>query len=123
MGAWGYGIFANDTAADIRGEYRELLEDQVPDAEASRRVIESFAYLLEYSPAELWIALAAAQCQVGRLDDAVKASALAAIDQRAGLEEWVEAGPDDLALRVSALQELREQLTGPQPARTTLRQP
>jgi hypothetical protein len=28
------------TASDIRGDYRELLEDQVPDGEATRRIIE-----------------------------------------------------------------------------------
>lgn len=123
MGAWGHGIFANDTAADIRGEYREHLEDQVPDEEAVRRLIESFAYLREGRSEELWIALAAAQSQVGRLDDMVKDSALAAIDQGAGLEEWAEAGPADLAKRVAALRKLREQLTGPQPGRKKLRRP
>ncbi|MCC3291597.1 DUF4259 domain-containing protein [Arthrobacter sp. zg-Y1110] len=124
MGAWGSGIFANDTAADIRGEYREHLEDQIPDEEATRLVIESFGYLLrEDNAAELWVALAAAQSQVGRLDDEVKAAALDVIDQGSRLEEWEEAGPDELAERVAALQELRDQLTGPQPARMKLRRP
>ncbi|MCQ1956836.1 DUF4259 domain-containing protein [Arthrobacter sp. zg-Y826] len=121
MGAWGSGIFANDTAADIRGEYREHLEDQIPDEEATRLVIESFGYMLrEDNAAELWVALAAAQSQVGRLDDEVKAAALDVIDQGSGLEEWEEAGPEELAERVAALQELRNQLTGPQPARMKL---
>lgn len=123
MGAWGTGIFANDTAADIRGEYREHLEDQLPDAEATRLVIESFAYLQEDNSAELWVALAAAQSQVGRLDDEVKASALAVIDQGSGLELWAEAGSTELTKRVAALQKLREQLTGEQPAPKKLRRP
>ncbi|MCQ1953939.1 DUF4259 domain-containing protein [Arthrobacter sp. zg-Y238] len=121
MGAWGSGIFANDTAADIRGEYREHLEDQIPDEEATRLVIESFGYMLrEDNAAELWVTLAAAQSQVGRLDDEVKAAALDVIDQGSGLEEWEEEGPEELAERVAALQELRNQLTGPQPARMKL---
>ncbi|MET4060743.1 hypothetical protein ABIB35_002299 [Arthrobacter sp. UYP6] len=124
MGAWGTGIFANDTAADIRGEYREHLEDQVPDEDATRRVVESFAYLLRQDNAgELWMALAAAQAQVGRLDDGVLAAALVAIDQGSGLDVWAEAGPADLAQRVAALQKLRHQLTGPQPERKKLRRP
>ena len=124
MGAWGSGIFANDTAADIRGEYREHLEDQVPDEEATRLVMESFGYLLrEDNAAELWVPLAAAQSQVGRLDDAVLAPALHAIDQGSGLDLWAEAGPADLAKRVAALNKLRDQLTGPQPARKKLRRP
>ncbi|MCQ2001322.1 DUF4259 domain-containing protein [Arthrobacter zhaoxinii] len=120
MGAWGTGIFANDTAADVRDEYFEYLEDEVPDEEATRRLIDSFAYLLrEDNAAELWVPLAAAQFQVGRLDGQVKAAALAAIDEGAGLDLWEEAGPDELAERVAALQELRGQITGPQPARKT----
>ena len=121
MGAWGTGIFENDTSADVRGEYREHLENQVADEEATRLVIESFGYLLqEDNAAELWVPLAAAQSQVGRLDDAVRAAALDAIDQGIGLDLWEEAGPDELSERVEALHELRNQLTGPQPARTKL---
>lgn len=45
MGAWGTAIFSDDTAADVRGEYRDLLEDQVPEAEATRRVIAAFGHL------------------------------------------------------------------------------
>ncbi|WP_343923680.1 hypothetical protein [Rhodoglobus aureus] len=123
MGAWGTGIFANDTAADIRSEYREHLEDRVPDAEATRLVIESFAHLQPNDRGELWIALAAAQTQVGRLDSEVKAAALAAIDHGAGLELWADAGSPALAKRVAALQKLRDQLTGPQPAPKKLRPP
>jgi hypothetical protein len=31
VGTWGPGIFSDDTAADVRGDYRELVEDGVPD--------------------------------------------------------------------------------------------
>jgi hypothetical protein len=123
MGAWGTGIFANDTAADIRSEYREYLEDRVPDAEATRLVIESFAHLEPNDMGELWVALAAAQTQVGRLDSEVKAAALAAIDHGQGLELWAEAGSPALAKRAAVLQKLRDQLTGPQPAPKKLRRP
>jgi hypothetical protein len=68
MGAWGPGIFSDDTAADIRGDYRELLEDQVPDSEAMRRVIEAYRHLDADEEHILWLALAAAQFQLGRLD-------------------------------------------------------
>lgn len=42
MGAWGPAVFSDDTAVDIRDDCRGLLEDQVPDDEAARRVIESY---------------------------------------------------------------------------------
>ncbi|MGD8168567.1 hypothetical protein ACEXOS_015200 [Herbiconiux sp. P16] len=107
----------------FRGEYREHLEDQVPDADATRLVIESFDHLRKSDSGELWIALAAAQTQVGRLDTEVKAAALAAMDRGAGLELWADAGPTELAKRVAALQKLRDQLTGPQSAPKKLREP
>ncbi|WP_341953173.1 DUF4259 domain-containing protein [Salinibacterium sp. TMP30] len=92
MGAWGTDVFANDTAADIHSEYREYLEDRIPDAEVTRLVIESFAHLRPNDMGELRVALAAAQTQVGRLDPEVKTAALAAIDHGAGLELWADAG-------------------------------
>jgi hypothetical protein len=37
VGARGPAIFSDDTTFDIRADYRELLEDQVLDGEATRR--------------------------------------------------------------------------------------
>lgn len=123
MGAWGPAIFSDDTAADIRGEYRELLEDQIPGEEATARIVEEYQHLDEDEAHVLWLALAAAQAQVGRLEDHVKAAALDVIDSGRGLELWEEAGPKELAKRKAALAKLRAQLTGPQVPRKTLRRP
>ncbi|WP_127783698.1 DUF4259 domain-containing protein [Rhodococcus sp. X156] len=123
MGAWGTEIFSDDTAADVRGDYRELLEDEVPDEEATRRVVAEYQYLDQDQAHVLWLALAAAQHQVGRLDEEVRRRALDVIDSGEGLQLWEEAGSTELAGRKAALAALREQLTGPQPARKTLRRP
>ncbi|MDQ1485327.1 MAG: hypothetical protein QOJ62_1020 [Actinomycetota bacterium] len=123
MGAWGPGIFADDTASDIRGEYRELLEDQVSDGEATHRVIEAYRHLDADEEHVLWLALAATQSQLGRLDDEVHARALDVIDNGRGLELWEQAGPRELAKRKAALAKLRAQLTRPQPDRKTVRRP
>lgn len=123
MGAWGPAIFSDDTAADIRSDYRELLEDQVPDVEATQRVIAEYAHLDADEEHVLWVALAAAQHQVGRLEDDVRDRALHVIDGRVGLELWEEAGARELAKREAALAKLRDQLVGPQPARKTVRRP
>lgn len=123
MGAWGPAIFSDDTAADIRGEYRELLEDQIPDEEAAARIIEEYQHLDEDEAHVLWLALAAAQAEVGRLEDHVKAVALDVIDSDRGLELWEEAGPKELAKRKAALAKLRAELTGPQVPRKALRRP
>jgi hypothetical protein len=71
----------------------------------------------------LWLALAAAQSQLGRLDERVKARALAIIDGGLGLELWEEAGATELAKRKPALAKLRDKLVGPQPARKTVKRP
>lgn len=123
MGTWGTAIFSDDLASDIRATYRELLEDQVPDGDATRTVIESYRDLDADEEHLLWLALAAAQTQVGRLDDEVKTRALEVIDEGRGLELWAEAGPKQLAKRKAVLIKLREQLVGPQPARKTVRRP
>jgi excisionase family DNA binding protein len=123
MGAWGTAIFSDDTASDVRSEYREMLEDQVPDVEATQRVIEAYQHLDIDEQHVLWLALAAAQFQVGRLENDIKARALEVIDGDVGLGLWEEAGPKELAQRRAALSKLREQITGSQPARKTLRRP
>lgn len=123
MGAWGPAIFSDDLACDIRGDYRELLEDGVSDEEASARVIEAYTHLDQDEAQVLWLALAAAQAALGRLDDSVRDRALAVIDEGTGLELWAEAGPKELAKRKAALAKLRDTLTGPQKRRSTVRKP
>jgi len=123
MGAWGPGIFSDDTAVDIRSDYRELLEDQVLDDQATRRIIDQYAHLDDDEAHVLWLALAAAQSQFGRLDDEIKAKALEVIDNGRGLHLWEEAGAKELTRRKAALNKLRDRLMGPQPARKALRRP
>jgi hypothetical protein len=123
MGAWGPAIFSDDTACDIRADYRELLEDGVDDAEATQRVIAEYQHLGDDEAHVLWLALAAAQSDLGRLDESVKFKALQVVDQDIGLELWEEAGPKELVRRKAVLEKLRGQLTGPQKAPTKVRKP
>ena len=123
MGAWGPAIFSDDTACDIRDDYRELVEDQVPDEDATQRTIDAYAHLADDEKHVLWLALAATQSQLGRLDDQVKAKAIDVIDTGVGLELWEDAGAPQLAKRKAALAKLRDKLSGPQPVRKTVRRP
>src|SRR3954469_25266818 len=116
MGAWGAGIFANDTACDIRARWREgLLDGQAPAA-LQDELVGTWDGMDEDEI--VWSALAAAQHETGRLTAAVRDRALAAID----------AGPDDgwedrAGRRAAVLGRLRAKLTGPQPAPKRLRRP
>jgi hypothetical protein len=123
VGAWGPGIFSDDLACDIRGDYRELLEDGVPDDEAARRIIESYRHLDDDEEHVLWLALAASQSALGRLDAAVQSRAIDVIDNQRGLELWEEAGARELTKRKAALAKLRDQLSGPQKPRRPVRRP
>lgn len=123
MGAWGPAIFSDDTACDIRSDYRELLEGGVDDQEATRRVISEYQHLGSDEVHVLWLALAATQSALGRLDDSVKSEALRVIDGDIGLELWAEAGAKELARRKAALAKLRETLSGPQKPPSKIRRP
>jgi hypothetical protein len=123
MGAWSHAIFGSDTAADIRGEYRDLIGDGVSSEEASRTVLEKWnGSLHEQDEApEVWIALAAAQLECGRLQPYVLERALEMIDSGEEVRRWerLDASASDVKRRAQALATLREKLTGPQrkPAR------
>lgn len=123
MSSSGPAIFDDDLACDVRGLYRKSLLDRVPDEEATRQGIERWAGLGPDEEPVLWLALAAAQFEVGRLDEHVRDRAVEVIDSGRDLVRWHEAGPEFAAERAAVLAVLREQLTGPQPKRKTLRRP
>ncbi|TMR25620.1 hypothetical protein ETD86_00375 [Nonomuraea turkmeniaca] len=125
MGAWGPALFSDDLACDVRDAYRELIEDETTDEEAQRGIMKSYAEVLD-DPDDgpvFWLALAATQSKVGRLDPMVRDRALQIIEQGEGLSRWAEEGAKVLARRQAALHKIQLQLTGPQPERKRLRPP
>lgn len=125
MGVWGTGIFASDTACDVRDEYRELIEDGVDDAKALRQTAKKFRKYFD-SPEEgtaALVAFAVTQSKIGRLDPTIRDRALAAIDQGGDLHVWERDSPKDVGKRRAALAKARTQLVGPQPTRKRLGPP
>ncbi len=123
MGSWSTGVFGNDLASDVRGDYRELLEDGAPDAEALQAVLRSFAHDAD-DPDNgtcFWTGLAAAQMELGRLDPAVRDRAVALIDAGGDLHMWDETGLANK--RRAVLIELRGRLLGPQKPAVKVRPP
>lgn len=123
MSASGPAVFDDDLACDVRDTYRRLLEDRVPDEEATRQVVAGVAELAADEEPVLWLALAATQSKLGRLEDHVRQHALDVIDSGHDVARWAELAPKVGAARRAALAALREQLTGPQPARKAVRRP
>lgn len=114
-------MFSCDIGADVHDHYRALLEEQVPDSEATAQVVQSYVDEVSEDEAwEVWLALAASQVKFGRLDEVVRDRAIAVIDSGEHLERWTGR---DRTRRLATLAKLREQLTGPQKPPRALRKP
>jgi hypothetical protein len=124
MGAWGTAIFSDDTALDIRDEWREAILDGLGAEEATAQLLQSFDDHLGDEDTErlFWIALAAAQFETGRLLPEVRDRALRIIDAGGDVERWREDGDDVSARqRGRVLEGLAGKLRGPQPKPKRLR--
>jgi hypothetical protein len=117
MGAWGPGIFSNDTAAGARDEWREALIAGADPRAASERIVARFG---RDEDTDFWTGLAAAQHETGHLQDDVRERALAIIAAGGDLELWEDG---DRRGRERALERLAAKLRGPQPAPKKLRGP
>jgi hypothetical protein len=119
MGTWGPGIFSNDTASDVRADFRELIEDGLGAEQATAKILRQYRAAVN-DPDEataLWTGLAATQFRLGRLQPDVRDRALSLIDGGSDLHLW----EGSTSARVMALDKLRSQLLGPQRMPVTLR--
>ncbi|SSC25942.1 Hypothetical protein KLENKIAIHU_4568, partial [Klenkia terrae] len=123
VSAGGPALFDDDLACDVRDVYRRMLEDRVPDDEATARCTTEWAGLPPEEEPVFWLALAATQSSCGRLAVEVRSRALEVIDSGVDVDRWRGSGPAAVAARAAALASLREQLTGPQPGRKAIRRP
>ena len=125
MSVDGPGLFADDTAFDVRDEFREALTSGMSDDEATAKVLEEFSDDLDDvdTAPVVWLALAYTQSKLGRLDGQVRAKALEVIDSGADMARWHGATPSDRRKRAVVLAKLRAQLDGPQPSRRRIRTP
>ena len=114
-----FNFFGDDTAADVRAAYLSQLSDGLSGPAATKAVL---SYLKKDFADEdegpiAWLALAAAQWNVGRLDERTKKQALKFIDSPELLRHLFAGTPAKLlAKRELAIQDLRKRLTSPQPA-------
>ena len=115
MGAWGVAIFSDDLAADLRGDFRELIGDGLTSTEATDRLMAEYDSSLEDvdEMPVFWIALASAQWKLGRLEDRTKQMALQVIDNGTDLNRWDN--PKDRAKRSAVLAKTRAELLSPPP--------
>ena len=114
MGTWGTSIFEDDTAADVRADYRELLEGGLKELSATDRMIRDYAEYIEdeVDGPVFWLALAVAQWELGRLESRVADKALKVISTGADLLRWE--GSEGAAERSKVLEATKVQLLSPQ---------
>jgi len=127
MGTWGTSIFADDTAADVRDDYRDMVASGVSDADALARMqkkyLDKSPDLRKHVEPLFWIALALTQWKLGRLDETTKTNATQIIDSGQDIQNWRQLGASeaDLRKRVRVLAAARQQLCSPQGPQKSLR--
>jgi hypothetical protein len=109
MGAWDVGLFADDTALDVREAWVEPVKRGRDSADVTAEVIGAFGA----DDPVVWLALADTQWRWGMLEAAVRDRAIALIDSDRAIGDW--AGGQWEAERRRVLRKLRAQLERPQP--------
>jgi hypothetical protein len=113
MGIWGPALYSDDTARDLREEYRMLIGDGVDGVEATDRLLRDEASTGVEIDSVFWLVLADTQWQLGRLEPRVKDAALRVIADGSDLRRWEES--PDLPRRKAVLDKLRGKLDTPPP--------
>jgi hypothetical protein len=114
MGTWGPAIFSDDTACDIRGDYKDFLGDGLTPSESTDRILFEWRDSLDDvdERSVVWLALAAIQWKLGRLEERVRQKAVEVIESGCNLDRWEGKYREK---RVVVLDKLRDQLDSPQP--------
>lgn len=117
MGAWGYGIFDDDDAADVRDDWIEHYKFTASSAKATEAVLKEHGSLIndeDIGPV-IVVALALTLWKHGCLTDEWRNKALRVIDDGLGLDRWKEQGPKEVAKHQKHRDKARAQLISPQP--------
>lgn len=116
MGAWGTGLYQDDTTCDVKEDYINLLKIGTEPKDAMKEMIENWKDCIEdvEEGPLFWFALTDTQWKYGLLDEKVKKIALQYIEAGTDLERWKE----DKKLyekREIVLEKLKEKLNSEQP--------
>ena len=90
MGAWGTGLYQDDTTCDVKEDYINLLKIGTEPKDAMKEMIENWKDCIEdvEEGPLFWFALADTQWKYGLLDEKVKKIALQYIEAGTDLERW-----------------------------------
>jgi hypothetical protein len=93
MGAWGPAIYSNDTSADVRQDFEDLVGEGLSPVDATSRLMAEYGVGRppDADPdisADFWLGLALAQHRLGRLLPDVHQAALTAAADPRELARW-----------------------------------
>lgn len=107
MGTWGAGLYENDTALDVKGEFEEYYQRGMAVQEITDRLMQEYADILEDADEAplFWFALADTQYHFGVLLPLVRESALTWLQMvRARLENEPVCDTDKARIMLDRLQ-------------------
>ena len=113
MGAWGAGLYENDTALDVKDEFEKLFNDGKGVQEITDGLTAEFESIMDCADEAplFWLALADTQWKFGVLLPDVKENAMRWIDE---LKSQAADTPDE-AKQKKALENLQAKLLSPLP--------
>jgi len=117
LGAWSVSITGNDTSEDLKDEYRVAFASYEV-GEAVRILDEYFFRFYDDDEYPDYIySLALFMFKNGILNEDVKKRALDCLEQKTGLDMYVESGEKVLKQRIKVLDDFKEKITSSLPAK------
>lgn len=124
MAAWGTGLYQDDVAEDIKGDYYNCFQEDGLDNEAAYQKILSQYSEIKNDPEDgpvFWMVLSDIMWDLGKLTDEVKEKALYHIDAGNDVAKWEAESKEKAAKRKQVLEKLKEKLESPMPKERKLR--
>lgn len=112
MGTWGFEIFDDDVALDVKATFEDYTDGGMSMEEVTERIMEDFEDALN-DPDEypvVILALAILQLKEDDLVETIRESALDIIESGDLLAAWEYADPDDLQEKKKFLKQLKSKL-------------
>jgi len=113
MGTPENGIFDDDLALAVKGDFEDALEKGLSVNAAAEKILQEYSDVLkdEEEGPIVYLSLAALQFDHNSLHQDIKDRALDIIETGRGLELWEEAGKEFLAERQETLKKLKLKLS------------
>ncbi|MGG0459188.1 hypothetical protein [Bacillus mycoides] len=111
----GVGIFEDDLSEDIKFGFKDLMSEGYSSEDATNILMNTYiSSLRKHEENVFWLALAAIQWELGRLEPLVKEKAIYIIESKSDLKRWWRE-PELMKKRELVLEKLKEKLVSPPP--------